>query len=81
MQPTPTDLYYVFIVRKDNKWSNFIIIKRDELYELHVNDKVGTANKSTVQLYLSFKNNKVYCSSKDLTKYNNNWDAFPKVTH
>lgn len=86
-KPRKPDITYIFVVRYENVWSDYIIIPRRELSVLRQNSNIGSlsANKHTGQqslvLKLAFKPGAVICSGQSLMQYRNCWDDWPAIDH
>ncbi len=79
--PRTPDLYYVFVVRHDGSWKDFLVVSRDQLLEERANNKIGTPSKGMLSLYFSFTSKEVICSKTSLEKYRNNWSRWPEIIH
>jgi hypothetical protein len=77
--PTTPELFYILVIRKEQKWADFIIIKRSDLNSLKQINNIGSVSGKHLILYFSIKNSKVYCGKNDLTNYKDNWSIFPPV--
>lgn len=74
--------WYVFANRIGDEWSSFLVIPRQNLYELYDNYEIGSLTKSgLITLYLSYREDSVICSEQDLSKYLNNWERWPFIEH
>lgn len=82
--PQLPELYYILVVRYNNRWTDFVVIKRQELFTEHslhhVGTPVGQAKKS-LMLYLSFGDTTLTCSKRDFQRFRNNFDSWPQVQH
>lgn len=76
-----TQFHYVFMVRVENKWRNLIIIRQDYLKDFFINEKVGSVSQGKIIYRFAFKSGKVFCSGRDLSFYENNYDDFPLTEH
>ena len=87
--PQTPDLNYVFVVRSNECWSDFIIIRREELHRLHSTEGVGTGAGDNVVFRLGFQretvamtvSTRVTCNKQDLSQLRNNWSHWPKIAH
>lgn len=79
--PLIPDLYYVFTARRNERWEEFLILGRRELYDHHINNNVGTRTKQSVIVRLSFSNVDVICQKQSFQVYRNNWSNWPTVEH
>jgi hypothetical protein len=77
----PTPLFYIFAIRLDDRWADFLLITRLQLKELNEEAGVGYVNERAgeLQLYLSFGPGTVVCSGQDLQRYRNAWHLLPVV--
>jgi PD-(D/E)XK endonuclease len=80
-QAISPDIYYVFLVRKNQKWSDMLIIPRPSLLNLYKHQQVGTVVKGKLMLYFSFERAKVTCSKVDFTAFVDNFEDFPLIIH
>ncbi|HYT88567.1 MAG TPA: hypothetical protein VEL76_07650 [Gemmataceae bacterium] len=72
-------LHYIFPVRLADRWADFLIIGRAELFLLSRSHGIGYRNERAgeLQLYLSFGPESVLCSSRDMQPYRNAWESLP----
>ena len=75
------EIYYIFLVRKQNKWSDLLVIARKTLLELFREHQIGAVAENNLVLYLSFKESKVTCSKVDFTPFVDNFEDFPIIEH
>lgn len=75
------ELYYMFMVYRENDWYHKVIIPREALLAYHLNHAVGSLVHGNLVVYFSFQNNKVFCSKVDITEFYNNFDEFPIIPH
>lgn len=87
-EPTKTRLFYIFCVRLEEQWSDYIIIERQDLNKLHELDKIGTIVKDKktgepkdLHLDIRFRENQIMCSKTSLQPYRNDWSHWPGVDH
>jgi hypothetical protein len=74
------ELYYVFPVRLDDLWTDFVIVIRPDLNALHENKGVGYENRKAGELQLHFTFGPVAalsCSGEDLQLFRNAWERLP----
>ena len=76
LRDTLKSIHYVFLVRKIDKWSDFLIIDQQTLLGLYENQSLGSEYKDNLTLRLNFKNGKVTNKTIDLTEYQNNFEDF-----
>lgn len=76
------EIHYIFVVCRNDEWSDKIIIDREELFNLHQKHSLGTVYENvTLTLYFSFQEDKILCSGVDLTEFKNNFSNFPTIQH
>ncbi|HRI64733.1 MAG TPA: hypothetical protein PK156_10840 [Polyangium sp.] len=81
------EITYVFVARIADRWSEFVVIPRQELYSLRELKKVGSltpsqkTGKQNLVVTLAFKPDDVICSKQSLQQYRNCWDAWPIIDH
>jgi hypothetical protein len=76
------EIYYIFLVRKQNKWSDILVIPRETLLDLYRKHQIGTlVQDDTLMLYMSFKDGKIICSKVDFTPFLDNFEDFPFIEH
>jgi len=73
------DIYYVFMVRHNDRWTKPVIINQEFLLDYYQNSKIGTENNGNLNLYFSYSTDKVECSGFDLTKYVSDYSDFPII--
>ncbi len=79
---TIPETWYVFANRLVTGWQSFVIIKRQDLYDLYELHSIGSLNqRGVLSLYFSYTNEGVYCGGQDLSLYLNRWDDWPIITH
>jgi hypothetical protein len=73
------ELYYVFAIRLEDRWVDFVILSRTELSEWDRNDGIGYVHQRAqeLQLYLSFSPESLVCSGRELQLYRNAWVRLP----
>jgi hypothetical protein len=79
--PTP-DLYYVFVIRSDNLWTDFVIVPRGDLRDEHERFGVGSTSKGglTLNLYCRADRSVLAGTSpgtakRDWTRYRDQWPS------
>ena len=81
------EIYYVFVVCRNLRWSNTVVITRNDLSELRNDSAIGTAYDDSLLVYFSFEQDKVTqkikvtCSDIDITQYLENFSDFPVIQH
>jgi hypothetical protein len=74
-------LYYIFAIRLGDRWTDFVVIDREDLANLHEAVGLGYENAKAgeLQLYLSFGPTSLICSDLSLQQYRNAWSRLPSV--
>jgi hypothetical protein len=72
-------LYYVFAVRLEDTWSDFLIVRRTALDDLRVLEGFGTPNEGALKFTLSFRSDDVRCGGISLQAYRNAWETLPPL--
>ena len=75
------EVYYVFLVCKNNEWAEKMVIARQDLFRYYQKQHIGSAYKEKLVLYFAFKEDKVFCSGVDMTKFKNDFANFPIIQH
>jgi hypothetical protein len=75
------DLYYMFMVYRENEWLHKVIMPRETVLDYHIKQGMGSLVGDNLNIYFSFQNNKVICSKVDITEFYNNFRAFPIIPH
>ncbi|MEK7253311.1 MAG: hypothetical protein AAB316_01080 [Bacteroidota bacterium] len=75
------ELTYVLLAKLGDDWQKPLIIPRIQLFQIVEKQKIGNKAKGNLILYLSFKEDKVTCSTVDFSPYLNNFEAFPIIVH
>lgn len=81
------DITYVFVVRVSEQWREFILIPRQELYDMREVNRIGTLTKDAktgkqhLVITLAFSPNDVACSKQSLQQYRNCWNDWPVINH
>lgn len=78
--PFTPELVYVFVVRMNEKWLPFVLIPRDQLYEMLVTELPTDAPKAYT-LNLTFTPTRCFSGKLDLTPYINDFEKFPTIFH
>lgn len=76
-------LVYIFVIRFNEKWQDFIIISREQLEEEFVVNNVGTKQVKDNKLVLTIrlKGSSYVCSNQNWDVYKNNFSWWPKILH
>lgn len=74
--PVEDATYFVFAIRLEPYWVDFVILSVKELDTEYRTHGVGYTNQTAkeLQLYLSFNSQTLRCSSRDWQPYRNDWD-------
>lgn len=74
-------LYYVFPVRLEDSWADFVVISRFDLNDLHQNEAVGSENPPGInlRLRLNFDHGSLTCGERDMGRFRNAWGSLPAV--
>jgi hypothetical protein len=75
------ELYYMFMVYRENDWHHKVIIPREALLKHHLKNNIGSLVGENLIVYFSFQNKKVVCSKIDISEFYNNFDDFPIIQH
>lgn len=91
--PTTPELHYIFVARLSDKWESFLIIERNELFDLYTLNQVGSLikkKKGTDMLRLNFQFTStnaspfgytVKCSNYDFSGFMKRWGFFRVIPH
>lgn len=80
LEPKP-ELHFVFAVRHRDRWAEFVVIDRKDLYNLYENQCVGSKSGDAVVIRLGFVADKVSCNRVDLSSFRGNWSKWPAIVH
>ena len=75
------ELYYMFMVYRQNDWHHKVIMSREALVDFHITQGIGSLADENLIVYFSFQNEKVFCSNVDISEFYNNFDDFPIIQH
>jgi hypothetical protein len=75
------EIYYVFMIRKDDSWAKPMIVKRSDIDDFYHINQIGSLVGENLMLYLSFQGAKVTCSKVDFTPFISNFEDFPLIAH
>jgi hypothetical protein len=79
--PHRPEMNYVFAVRCDDRWNDFLVIDRKSLYDLHAVHEIGTELDGSVVFALTFSNDDVSCKGQSLRAHRNDWSRWPRIRH
>jgi hypothetical protein len=73
------ELHYVFPIRLDEKWTDFVVISRKNLRLLQVLEAIGSENTKSgeLQLRLIFDPKSLTCKGHDLSRFRDAWNLLP----
>jgi hypothetical protein len=74
-------LFYVFTVRQDGRWGDFIIIRQADLIRLYKQRYLGIVREGTLIVRLTFTDVEVTWGRTSLQPYRENWTAWPALRH
>lgn len=86
-KPRKPDITYIFVLRAGDRWRDFVIIPRRELYISRQTFNIGSLSKdkktgqSSLVITMVFKPHDVLCSKQSLQQYRNRWDDWPILDH
>ena len=75
------ELYYMFMVYRQEDWQHKIIIPRAALLFKFLDSAIGSVAGDSLILYLTFQGEKVMCSGVDFSEFYNNFEDFPRIEH
>ena len=75
------ELYYMFMVYRDEEWHHKIIIPRSALLSQFLNHAIGSVVGDNLIVYFTFQKTKVMCSGVDFSEFYNNFEDFPRIEH
>lgn len=79
--PSQPDVTYVFVVRRREEWSDFVVIDRAALNTEHRLHQLGSQSGEKLTVWMSFRNGTIISKKRDLTSYRSNWSKFPVISH
>lgn len=77
--PLTENLHFVLVVRKDNQWTDLLILKSDILLDFYENSTLSDVPKENIVLYFSFQGQSIMCSKVDFTSFRSNFSNFPEL--
>ena len=75
------ELYYMFMVYRQEDWQHKVIIPRAALLFEFLNNSIGSVIGDSLILYVTFQGEKVMCSGVDFSEFYNNFQDFPIIQH
>ena len=79
--PLTPDVVYVFAVRWRDRWSDFLVVPRQELYKLHDTKGVGSVAGDSILFSLAFVEDEVTCDKASFQRFRNRWEQWPVFHH
>ena len=79
--PLVPDLYYVFTVRRNERWEEFLVLGRRDLYDQYVTNSVGSRSREDVVFPFTFFDQDVACQGQGFQASRNNWAKWPEIEH
>jgi hypothetical protein len=85
--PRSPEVYYVFPVRHDGRWKDFVVVSREDLNTIWTATKMGslvgpTPAKQKLVIQLALRTDSVRTGAADLQPYRNNWSRYwPAIVH
>ena len=85
--PRSPEVYYVFAVRHDAMWKDFVVISRADLFAIWSDTNMGSLlgtvpAKQKLVIKLAFHANAVRTGTADFQPYRNNWNRYwPTIVH
>lgn len=77
--PLGTNLHFALVVRKDNQWTDLLVIKSEILQDFYTNSRLSDEPKENIVLYFSFQEKSITCSKVDFTSFRRNFSDFPDI--
>jgi len=78
-RPQRPELTFVLVVRSADRWSDFIVLRRYDLQDLHANDRVGKVVGDYLLLELRLSETDVRCGAASVQPFRNNWALWPPL--
>jgi len=76
------DVTYVFVLRVDQRWRDFVVVPREQLWTLHTTKGVGTKTKvGKLVLTLVVDAKSVTCSGEDFSTWRDDFSRWPAIRH
>jgi hypothetical protein len=85
--PRSPEVYYVFPVRHESRWKDFVVISREDLFTIWMATNMGSLAgpvpaKQKLVIQLAFRPNSVRTGTADFQPYRNNWNRYwPTIVH
>jgi PD-(D/E)XK endonuclease len=78
---TDPEIYFVFVICRNNQWTNLLVVPREDLSDLFTEHNIGSIVNGQLILYFTFNDNEITCSKVDFNRFHNNFDDFPLILH
>lgn len=81
--PVKPDLFYVFAMRHEGRWEDFVVMVREQLFELHLAYQAGLPLDKGRNLLFTFQlsPDDIRCGEQSLQAYRNDWSHWPPIAH
>ena len=80
-QPVTPKLTYIFVIRYEQQWTEFIVIDRSDLWQSYRRNNLGSVAGDSVLLTFQIEPTKVICSGVDFSNYLNDFSDWPVLSH
>jgi hypothetical protein len=80
-QPVTPKLTYIFVIRYEQQWTEFIVIDRSDLWQSYRRNDLGSVAGDSVLLTFQIEPTKVICSGVDFSNYLNDFSDWPVLSH
>ena len=83
MELPAIQLFYVLVIRLNDKWQSPLIISQFDLRQIYENFNIGSKQGNQLLLYFRFDTVKgaVSCSGQSFKPFVDNWGNFPVIPH
>lgn len=68
------ELTYVLVLRRNNQWTNFLVIPRTDLNDLYNLGKLGAQESDELVWTFVYDQNTVRCQQADMTRFISDWE-------
>ena len=79
-RPATPELTYVFTVRHQQRWVEFVVMSREQLHSDYSIHDIGSVAEENLLLTLQFRPQQVMCSGIDFTPYRGDFSRWPVLT-
>jgi hypothetical protein len=82
-KPVRPDTFYVFAMRREGRWEDFVVLGRKQLFKLHQTFRLGLPLDEGRNLLFTFKLSPgdIRCGEQSLQPYRNDWSHWPPIAH